>query len=655
MCGLAGILNFGGEPVDPEVLGDMVAMLRHRGPDERGLVIRNSVGFGHARLSIIDIAGGRQPMQSHNNELMITFNGEIFNYLELREDLARAGHRFRTRSDTEVILHLYQRYGEHCVDYLNGQWSFAIWDKRNRKLFASRDRLGVRPFFYACTRDALVFGSEIKAIFAHPGIVHDLDPHGLEQIFTFWATLPPSTPFRGVYELPPGHSLVLQGGQLTVRRYWRLQFEPASGVSSDPEHLVEELLELLTDATRIRLRADVPVGAYLSGGLDSTLTTSLIRRVHSGPLKTFSVGFEDRDYDESAFQREASTFLETEHDSVRCTYDDIADVFPRVIWHTEMPILRTAPAPLFLLSRLVREDGFKVVVTGEGSDELFGGYDIYKEAKIRRFWAKQPASTLRPRLLGRLYPYMQDIQKQSPAYLAAFFHVRPGDLEDPFFSHLPRWELTSRLKMFFSDEIKTELHGYDPLEELRAQLPPDFGRMDPFCQSQFLETAYLLPGYILSSQGDRMAMAHAVEGRYPFLDHRVVSFAATIPATLKMKALNEKHILKRAARGLVPDSIIARHKQPYRAPDGRSFFNGKHREYVQDTLSSSSVRDAGLFKPDAVNGLLSKFAAGHANGTKDNMALVGILSTALIMDQFILNFRRSPHLCSHEFTNCAAS
>ena len=532
----------------------------------------------------------------------------------------------------------------------------CVWDRKQRKLFASRDRLGVRPFFYARTSGAFVFGSEVKAIFAHPGVKRELDVQSLDQIFTFWTTLPPSTIFKGIHELPPGHSLVLQDGHSAVRRYWRLEYEPGFAIGPCAEaRATEELLELLADATRIRLRADVPVGAYLSGGLDSTLTTALIRRVHTGTLKTFSVSFEDSAFDESVFQREASTFLGTEHGEVRCAYDDIADVFPRVIWHTEMPITRTAPAPLFLLSRLVRDSGFKVVVTGEGADEMFGGYDIYKEAKIRRFWGQQPDSSLRPLLLKRLYPYMRDIQQQSPEYLKAFFHVRSSDLKNPFFSHLPRWELTSRLKMFFSDDVKSALRGYDSLAALRAQLPEEFDGLHYFCQAQYLESLYLLPGYILSSQGDRMAMAHAVEGRYPFLDHRVVAFAAKLPPALKMKVLDEKHLLKRVARGLIPDSIIARHKQPYRAPDGKSFFNGKDWPYVHEMLSAASLRSAGVFQPEAVAALVNKFRAGRANGTKDNMALIGILSTAIVIDQFISNFGGQPHICSHELMNSAVS
>jgi asparagine synthase (glutamine-hydrolysing) len=316
-----------------------------------------------------------------------------------------------------------------------------------------------------------------------------------------------------------------------------------------------------------------------------------------------------------------------------------------VIWHTEKPILRTAPAPLYLLSRLVHQHGYKVVLTGEGSDEFLGGYDIFKESKIRRFWAVNVDSRCRPLLLKRLYPYMQNLQAQSDAYLKAFFHVDATDLSNPFFSHLPRWELTARLKVFLSDAVKDEVRRADPYGEVKKLLPSEFPQWDGFSQAQHLEATGLLPGYILSSQGDRMAMAHSVEGRFPFLDYRVVEFAATIPPRLKMKVLNEKYILKRAAGQLVPPSVRTRPKQPYRAPDARSFFDPRtgtaRHAYVDELLSRARIQKDGLFNPLAVQNLVAKARKGRVIGAKDNMALVGILSTQLLVDQFVTNTERS--------------
>ena len=574
-------------------------------------------------------------MRLADTPLWITFNGEIFNYVELREELIKNGHRFATRSDTEVILHLYQDQGERCVERLNGQWAFAIWDAAQRKLFLSRDRMGVRPLFYAQTDDGFLFASEIKALFAHPGVDRQLDLQALDQILTFWVTLPPRTAFKGIRQLPPGHSLVVEDGGIRVWEYWQLEYAPRTDRSEDGERrLAEELLALLLDATRIRLRADVPVGAYLSGGLDSTLITALTKQLVGDRLRTFSVSFDDPEFDEGAYQREAGAFLRTQHSDVRCSYADIARIFPDVVRHAEQPIVRTAPAPLFLLSRLVRDSGYKVVLTGEGADETMGGYDIFKEAKIRRFWGRNPASARRPLLLKRLYPYMQQMQRQSPAYLMRFFHVTTADLANPFFSHLPRWAVTARLKAFLSEAVRAELSSYNALAELEHSLPKSFGSWDPANQAEYLEAKYLLPGFILSSQGDRMAMAHAVEGRYPFLDHRVVAFAAALPPLLKMKVLDQKYLLKQAARGLVPESIRKRPKQPYRAPDGKSFL-GPAGSYVETILSPDIVRGQGIFDPRAVAALCAKFASGRATGTGDNMAFVAILSTGLLLDAFV--------------------
>jgi len=646
VCGIAGILNSGGARVDRTLLQQMIHMIRYRGPDECGVHTGRRIGLGHARLSIIDLSTGQQPMHNEDESLWITFNGEIFNYIELREELTQKGHKFATRSDTEVILHLYQQEGEECVHRLNGQWAFAIWDEPRQKLFLSRDRVGVRPLFYTQTQDNFLFASEIKCFLAHPDVGFELDLEALDQIFTFWITLPPRTAFKGIWQLPPGHSLVVENGDVQIRRYWAPCYSPESAVSPNREkQLTEDLFNLLLDATRIRLRSDVPVGAYLSGGLDSTLIAAMTHKLVGDRLRTFSVTFDDPEFDESSYQQEASSFLRTNHSSAQCTYDNISSVFPEVIWHTEQPILRTAPAPMLLLSELVRSSGFKVVLTGEGADEMFGGYDIFKEAKIRRFWGENLKSPWRALLLKRLYPYMDGIQRQSLIYLKNFFHVSERDLLNPFFSHLPRWGLTARLKSFFSEGVRAEVAGSDSMLALEHQLPDSFSTWGHFNQAEYLEAAYLLPGYILSSQGDRMAMANSVEGRYPFLDHRVLKFAAALPPTLKMRVLNQKYLLKQASDGLIPDSIRNRHKQPYRAPDGKSFFVSRP-SFLFEMLSPERIQQDGIFHAPSVLALVNKFDSGQANSVKDNMALVGILSTQVLLQQFV-HEKRGRSLCNH--------
>jgi len=650
MCGIAGKINFSGEPVSAELLGEMIGAISHRGPDETGFYRDRNVGLAHARLSIIDLESGSQPISNEDKTIWIVFNGEIFNYVELREGLVAKGHRFSTRSDTEVIVHLYEEMGEECVTEMNGQWAFCLFDSKRQKLFLSRDRMGIRPLFYRATGKDFVFASEIKSIFCDPSVEREIDPRALDQIFTFWVTVPPTTAFRGIGELPAGHSMTVQEGRVTVEPYWRLDYptERSDRGRSDRTcaDWADELRHLLIDATRLRLRSDVPVGAYLSGGLDSSVTTAMIKHFTDSRLRTFSVTFDDPEFDESRFQNDVIDLLDTDHSDIRCAHADIGAVFPDVVWHAEKPVVRTAPAPLYLLSSLVRQNGYKVVLTGEGSDEILGGYDIFKEAKIRRFWSAFPESRKRPLLLKKLYPYLKNIQAQPEAYLKAFFHVRPEDLDNPFFSHLPRWEMTAKLKLFFSREVREELGGYDVYDEIARRIPEEFSEWDHFCQAQYLESAYLMPGYILSSQGDRVAMAHSIEGRYPFLDHRVVELAAAIPPRFKMKVLDEKHVLKKAAEDLVPASVKSRPKQPYRAPEAISFFEGDDsaRDYVHELLSPTRIEENGLFHVPAVEKLIAKVRKGQAVGIKDNMALVSILSTQLVVEQFVRNFgKRSNH------------
>lgn len=638
MCGIAGYVSQQPSPPDPAVLRRMIRALHHRGPDDTGFYQDSHASLAHARLSIIDLAGGHQPIQNEDGSLIIVFNGEIFNYLELREELLAKGHRFTTKTDTEVILHLFEEMGDGCVSRLNGQWAFAIWDATRHQLFLSRDRLGVRPLFVTSTGGTLVFGSEIKALFQFPGVSRQIDAKGLDEIFTFWHTLPPRTAFRDILELPPGHSAFVTGGAVRVMPYWDLHYPTgaASRHAPDARELACQLRSLLGDATRLRLRADVPVGAYLSGGLDSTVVAALAKPFVNR-LETFSVRFQDAGLDEGVYQNEASQFLDTRHQEIRCTGADIARVFPDVIRHTEKPILRTAPAPLFLLAQLVRNSGYKVVLTGEGSDEMLGGYDIFKEAKVRRFWAMHPDSRWRPLLLKRLYPYLPNLQAQPAAYLRGFFHASPTDVLDPFFSHIPRWRLTAKLKTFFSADLKAQLKGYDACGHLQTLLPGAYPAWDPFSRAEYLESRFLLPGYILSSQGDRVAMAHSVEARYPFLDHRVVEFANKLPPTVKMKVLTEKYLLKQAAKlaGLAPGHVIERHKQPYRAPDALSFVGETRHEYVEELLSASQLDRDGVFNPQPVQKLIAKARNGNLIGTGDNMAIAGILSTQLLIHQFI--------------------
>lgn len=632
MCGIAGYFGRGVPPDGANaLLRQMGAALSHRGPDADGIHADGPVGLAHTRLSIVGLADGQQPMRSADGASVLCYNGEIFNYVELRDELTARGHRFRTHSDTEVILHLYEEKGPQFLDDLNGDFAFALWDERQQRLMLARDRMGVRPLFYAEHEGTLFFASEIKALLAVPGIDAAMDPVALDQIFTLWAPIPPRTAFSNIFELPPGHMMLVDADHRSVNQWWKLEFpdRTEAGAADVP---AEELAALLDDATRIRLRADVPVGAYLSGGLDSSLISALAARAVPGRLHTFSVAFDSKEHDESAWQALMAEALGVTHATVRCGAGDIAAIFPKIVHHMERPVLRTAPAPLHMLSQLVRDDGMKVVLTGEGADEIFAGYDLFREAKIRRFCGRQPNSTRRPLLFRRLYPYLPGLQQQSPEYLARFFGAGADAVDDPLFSHRPRFRSTAAAKLFFSPELKDRLAGYDAAADLAAQLPADFARWHPLHQAQYLETAFLLPGYILSSQGDRVMMANGVEGRFPFLDHRVVAFASRLSPDVKLRGLREKHILKEAARGLVPDAIIDRPKQPYRAPESAAFTENPG--YLDEMLSSQALAKGGLFNAPAVEKLKSKVLHQQATSFRDNAAFIGILSTQLLQAAF---------------------
>jgi asparagine synthase (glutamine-hydrolysing) len=636
MCGIAGIFATDREQVpERQVLERMVRAIAHRGPDGTGFHVEPGVGLGHARLSIIDLGGGAQPIHNQDQTVWISYNGEVFNYVELRAQLVARGHQFYTHTDTEVIVHAYDEYGDDFVTHLNGQFAFALWDRKRRRLLLVRDRAGILPLYYAETTEGVLFASEIKAILASGEVAPALDPDALDELMTFWAPVAPRTMFAGVRQVPPGEMLVLDASGIKGRPYWRWHFPERAALRRDPpEKLIDELHEVLADATGIRLRADVPVGAYLSGGLDSSTLVALLKERVPDTLQTFSIGFDDAGLDESAHQQEVVRHLQTQHNHVQCTMKDIVAAFPRTILHSESPVLRTAPSPMQLLSGLVRRSDVKVVLTGEGADEVLGGYDIFKESKVRQFWAQQPQSAWRPGLLKRLYPYLDLTSAQSAAYLKEFFGVGLQNPHDPCFSHLPRWTTTAQCKLFWSDEFRARISG-GAVERLRASMPAEISTWHPFNRSEYLEARTLLPSYLLSSQGDRMLMANSVEGRFPFLDHRLIEFATRMHPRYKMRVLREKWLLKQTMKDRLPPGIINRFKQPYRAPDAAAFFSGQLPEYVKDLTSAESISSFGYFDPVKVSRLMAKLERSKAPAARDNMAFIGILSTQIWHATFV--------------------
>lgn len=631
MCGIAGIVGRSRPPPEGnEAITRMVRALRHRGPDAFGIYRDPFAQLGHARLSIVDLTSGDQPLCNEDGRLWIAFNGEIFNHRELRAELEARGHRFATRSDTEVVVHAWETWGLEAFRRFNGQWAVALWDSLERRLVLSRDPVGIRPLFVCEALGRVHFASEVKALFAaDPELRRAFDPHGLDEAFTFWSPLAPRTVFAGVEELMPGTTRVLDASGWRTHVHFAPTFpdrhqEPVR----EPSEAIPRVREVLARATRRQVEsADVPVGAYLSGGLDSAITATLARPL--APLTTFSLRFEDPEFDETAHQRRMAAHLGTTHRERLVRAGELREVLPEVVFHAERPLLRTAAAPLYLLSRRVRDEGFKVVLTGEGADELFAGYDLFREARVRQFWARQPDSRLRPRLLERLYPYLARSPVSQRAVAQRFFGQDLASAGSRCFSHGPRWRSTAALERLFSPALTDALAGSSCEAELESRLPEAFDRWDPLAQAQYLEITTLLSGYLLSAQGDRMLMAHSVEGRFPFLDAEVIALAASLRPSLKLRGLDEKHVLKRAFADL-PSEILRRPKQPYRAPDARFLLAEPWPDWLRETTGRAALQRAGVFDAPQVERLFAKCLAMRPDAplsNSDATALIAVVST----------------------------
>jgi asparagine synthase (glutamine-hydrolysing) len=639
MCGIAGIFHLAQpeKPVQQQSIENMLRVIRHRGPDESGIYLEKNIGMGNVRLSIIDLSSGSQPLSVQNERFWIVYNGELFNYPELRSELQSRGFHFQTSSDTEVVVQAYACWGPQCLQKFNGQFAISIWDSQKKELFLARDRAGIRPVFYTEQNGTFYYCSEIKGLFENPEISRSLSREGLAQVFRFWTTLTPGTPYENIRELPPAHYMLVSQHKKKIEQYWRLSF-PVNHTSSREKPIgeyMEEFRELFRDAVRIRLRADVEVAAYLSGGIDSTVTTAFIHELEPGVLNTFSIGFADRDFDESGYQNEASAYFQTNHTAFSCTSEEIGENFLNTVYYAEYPLLRTAPTPMYLLSKKVRERNIKVVITGEGADEILAGYNIFKEAKIRRFWAREPESIARPLLLKLLYPYLPMMKDAKSSALKMFFGYGLADTQNPYYSHLLRWHNTSRISHYLNEDWRTN-SSEDYFQNLLDEMVhPDFKGFGELAKSQYLEFTIFMSNYLLSSQGDRMAMGNSVEGRYPFLDYRVIEFASTLPERYKLNVLNEKYILKKMMQGKIPDSILNRNKQAYRAPISGSLAGEKQPEFARVLLSEDAITSFGYFNNMLVSKLKEKIKTGKMVSEIDNMALAGILSTQLIHHLFI--------------------
>ncbi|EKD27038.1 MAG: hypothetical protein ACD_79C00912G0002 [uncultured bacterium] len=645
MCGISGFYNQkqGFDKLKQlKIIEDMLNLLIHRGPDEYGVYQNSNIAMGHTRLSILDISHGQQPMFSYNGNCVITYNGEVFNYKEIREELSAKGIKFKTNCDTEVVVNAYECLGIDCLKKFNGQFAFAIYDKKNQSLFLARDNFGILPLFYFLKDGLFVFSSEIKSIFAYPDMAREISPAGIYQALSYWGVIGKSTCFKDINQLEPGTYLKinLRSFDISCEKYWDLNYSgynPARNLMSENE-IAGNLKSLIKQSVNIRLHADVPVGCYLSGGLDSSIIAREIYETGNDKIKSFSVAFESKNHDESEFQNIFFKANPFDNHVLRIKNEDINNVFEDVVWHGESLLFRTAPAPMFLLSRDVNASNVKVILTGEGADEVFYGYDIFKELKIRNFWKKNIKSAWRFLLIKELFPQYEHFKDDFISMQKMFYLDSLNYPFENFFSHSIRVKNNQSMLRFLSVPFRESIKDFSPEAELNKIIPKDFSKWNSLERCQYLEMKTLLQGYLLSSQGDRMAMSHSVELRFPYLDKEVINYSLQIPGHLKMRVLREKNILKKAYKDVLPEQIINRHKHAYQAPDLRSFVgNNVKNDKINYYTSRKLLEEAGIWNPDYIEKLLSKYSDSSINAIsfRDNMAVVAIISSMILYDLFI--------------------
>ncbi len=626
MCGIAGLFDLEQQRhVDRELLTQMTRAVSHRGPDGEGLHVEPGVGLGHRRLSIIDLAGGAQPMWNASEDVAVTYNGEIYNFAEVREQLEAAGHRFHTRSDTEVIVYAWMEWGEACVERFNGMFAFAIFDRRQQCLFLARDRIGIKPLYYSLLADGwLLFGSELKSLYAHPGLDRSLSTPALEEYFAFGYVPEPRTFLDHTFKLPPAHTLLLRRGEPmpAPREYWQLPFEVAPGFDAKHDAATEsalekELIERLRTAVDRRLIAEVPLGAFLSGGVDSSAVVAMMAGLGDRAVKTCSIAFGDADYDESKFAQMVAERYQTEHRVQQVDPEDFALV-ERLAGVYDEPYADSSAIPTYRVCELARRE-VTVALSGDGGDEGFAGYRRHRwhawEEQIR---SRVPHALRRPLFgtAGALYPKLD----WAPRFLRAKSTLQAlgRDALEGYLhsvSILPR-ELRRRL---LSGDVHQALGGYDAVEVFRGHAAK--ARVDhPLSLVQYLDFKTYLPGDILTKV-DRASMAHGLEVRVPLLDHEFVQWSAQLPASLKLRGREGKYVLKKALEPHLPEDVLYREKMGFAVPLGR-WFRGPLAEYVREAVTGPELRELGLFESSMLKRLVDEHQSGQREHTPVLWALL---------------------------------
>ncbi|MEZ6091541.1 MAG: asparagine synthase (glutamine-hydrolyzing) [Pirellulaceae bacterium] len=620
MCGIAGILNF--EPsrtASVEVLQRMLLSIFHRGPDEDGTLIDGNLAMGMRRLSIIDLADGKQPIFDDSGRYAVVFNGEIYNYRELRQTLIADGHKLVTHSDTETIVHLYRRYGERCLDHLRGMFAFAVWDQQERELFIARDRIGIKPLYYTLRDDALIFGSEIKALLQHPSVKAEPDHRAISEYLSLKYVPAPRTMFAEIQALPAGHSMRVRNGEVRIQRYWDLPTEAKVASISEDEAL-HRLGELLRESVRLRLRADVAFGAFLSGGVDSSVIVALMSEVMSEPVKTFSVGFAGgEEQDELPFAQQVADRFGCEHHTLRIGASDFLEHAEKVLFHLDQPIADQATVATHMVAKLARQH-VKMVLTGEGGDELFAGYARYAGERLSPLFRPCPA------WLGG---FMRSASRSMPGMRRAKIALSALTIKD---------EATRMANWFpmFTDDRKQALLA-DAMSDVRAGAGDAFAHHLKSCKSEdalsrmlYVDSKMWLVDYLLL-RGDKLTMANSLEARVPLLDHKLVEFAASLPSGMKLRGKTRKYLLKRLGSTLLPDSIIHRKKQGFPIPIEK-WLRSEAKPLVRDLLSPDAVRGRGLFREEYVSRMIQVHESGYADYSTE---IWGLVSLEMWMRRFI--------------------
>lgn len=620
MCGLVGKLNFDFQkPVENGLIEKMAETLKHRGPDDKGVYVKGNIGFGLSRLAVIDLSRtGHQPMHNEDKTVWIVFNGEIYNFQNLRRKLIERGHKFFSNSDTETIIHLYEEYGEGCLKYLRGMFAFAIWDEKKKKLFMARDRIGKKPLYYFLNDQCLIFASEIKAILEDRIVPRRVNKKAIHHYLTYNYVPNPQTAFHNIFKLPPAHFLIWQAGRMSIKRYWRLNYEPKLNLSE--EEACEQILSRLKEATKIRMISDVPLGAFLSGGMDSSAVVALMSKLSEKPVRTFSIGFKEGSYNELPFAKIVAETFQTEHHEF-LVKPKALQALPKLVWHYGEPFADSSALPVFYVAKMAR-DYVTVALNGDGGDENFGGYRRYHFDRFIRYYNQFP-SLMREGIINKfikIIPYTNSASFNLFLQKLKVLSETSSDSQPQRHLWLLYWFNYNLKEKLYSDDFKREIGKEDPLN-IMAENYKNFGNLADSVDNMIsVEANTYLPDDLLVKM-DIATMANSLEARSPLLDHEFMEFAAALPPEFKIKNGERKYIFKKALKTLLPKEIIYRKKKGF-TPPMDDWFRGEMKDYAHEVLLDSKTIDRNYFKKEGIVKLLDEHCRSNINHGEVIWALI---------------------------------